>query len=226
MKFDQSLPHCQKSSMQVLQSAPGELGLGAANRSVNPNLICPPYILWLRRVHAGSDPSSPDPRPVVARPATHRRVISAVVTQSSSSSHKQHPSSPDPVPIVGRCIPIVARAAPVVVRPCTRRRALHTRHRLFFYSLPYSSSCIADLSSRAVDPSSRVASRRRTLQTRRRAVRTRRRALHTRRRMVRNSSSRPFPRPPCTRPRVPYKYARVLLFPRTLSEHPGLHLPR
>ena len=66
-----------------------------------------------------------------------------------------------------------------------------------FFKLPYPSSCIADPLSRAVDPSSRAANRRRDL-----------------------------PRPPRTRPREPYKYARVLLFPCTLSEHPGLHLPR
>ena len=93
---------------------------------------------------------------------------------------------------------VVARAAPVVARPCTRRRALHTHCRPFFLN---SYTC-------------------------RRVLQTRRWALRTRRREVRDPSSRPFPHPPCTHPHTPYKYACVLLFPRTLSEHPGLHLPR
>ena len=160
--------------MQVLQSAPGELGSGAANRSVNPELICPPYILWPRRVHAGSDPSSRDrsrhrpPCDPSSRDLSRRRAIFAVIAQ----------------------------APPVVARPRTCRRALHTRHRPFFLN-------------------SRI---------RRRALRTRRRQLLTRCREVCDPSLRPFPRPPRTRPRAPYKYARVLIFPRTLSEHPGLHL--
>ena len=115
--------------------------------------------------------------PVVARPATHRRAISAVVAQ----------------------------AAPVVARPCTRRWALRTRRRpfLFLTPIPVVARCgpvvaCCQPSSRAVDPSSGSA----------------------------DPSSRPFPRPPRTRPHAPYKYARVSLFPRTLFEHPGLHLPR
>ena len=144
---------------------------------MNPDLICPPYILWSRRVRAGSDPSSPDPQLVVTHCATRRRAISAVVAQSPPSSPEQHPSSPDPVPVVGRCVPVVA-------------------------SFLFNS------------------------RTRRRELSTRRRAVRTRRCEVRNPSLRPFPRPPRTRPRASYKYAQVLLFPRTLLEHPGLHLPR
>ena len=98
--------------MQVLQSAPGELGSGAANRSVNPELICPPYILWTRRVRAGSDPSSPIVRPIIA--------------QSQPSLPEQHPLSPDPIPVVRCCVPIVAR---FFLNSRTRRRELSTRRR-------------------------------------------------------------------------------------------------
>ena len=142
-KFGESLPPCQKNSVQVQQSTPGELGSGAANRSVNPKLICPLYILWPRRVRAGSDPSSLDPRPVVARPATHRRAISAVVVRCA---------------IRRRTISaIVARATPVIARPCTRRRVLRTCRRPIFFKFPYSSSRAVHLLSRAVEPSSRAA---------------------------------------------------------------------
>ena len=108
-KFGESLPPCQKNSAQIHQSAPGELGSGAANRSVNPELICPPYILWPRRVCAGLDPSSHDPRPVVACRATCRRAISAVVTE----------------------------ATPVIARPCTWHRVLRIRRRPIFFKYPY-----------------------------------------------------------------------------------------
>ena len=108
-KFDKTLPHCQKSSAQVLQSAPGELGSGATNRSVNPDLICPPYILWPGRVCSGSDPSSRD--------LSRRRVISASVARFPPSSHEQHPSSPNPVPVVGRCVPVVAHVHPSSLNP-------------------------------------------------------------------------------------------------------------
>ena len=109
---------------------------------------------------------------------------------------------------------------PVVARSATRRRPT-----LYPSSgVAYSSSPVSFFNSRT---------RRRALQTRRRAVRTRRCALttcrrtgRTHRREVRDPSSRPFPRPPRTRPHAPYKYVRVSLFPRTLSEHSDLHLPR
>ena len=132
---------------------------------MNPEPICPPYILWLQRIHVGSDPSSPNPQPVVVRSQPSSLVVQPVIARPPPSSFEQHPS-------------------------------LHAVHPL----------------SRTVDSSSRVA--------------TRRRALRTRRCKVRNPSSRPFPHPPRTRPRQPYKYARVFLFPRTLSEHPSLHLLR
>ena len=48
---------------------------------MNPELICPPYILWTRRIRVGSDSSSPDPRPIVVR--------------SQPSSPEQHLSSLD-----------------------------------------------------------------------------------------------------------------------------------
>ena len=142
---------------------------------------------------------------VVARRVIHRRAISAVVAQSPPSLPGQHPSLPNPVPVVERCIPVVAR---FFLNSCTCRCTMRTRRR-------------------------ELSTYRRALQTRRRALRTCRRALHTRRRTVRTRRwevrdplSRPFPRPPRTRLSEPYKYARILLFPRTLSEHPGLHLPR
>ena len=149
-KFDESLPHCQKSSVQVLQSAPGELGSGAANRSVNPELICPPYILWPRCVRAGSDPSSPDPRPVVARSQPSSRNLCGRRPSSTRrrptlypSSGVAYPSSPVffklPYPssrAANRCRvlqtrrlvvrtrcrdPSRARPAPVRVRPISTR---------------------------------------------------------------------------------------------------------
>ena len=175
-KFDESLPPCQKSSVQVLQSALGELGSGAANRSVNPELIWPLYILWTRHVCVGSDPSSPDPRPVVAR--------------SQPSSPNQHPSSPDFFlnfrthcralrtryrklwtrrrtlpPVVARCKPIVGHCGPIVVR-----------------YIPVVARCGPVVAT--------------------------------------------LPAPPRTCPRQPYKYVCVFSFLYTLSEHPGLHLPR
>ena len=79
---------------------------------MNPELICPPYILWTRHVRAGSDPSSPNPQPVVVR--------------SQLSSHEQHPSSHNPVPIVGCCVPVIAR---FFLNFHTRRRALRTHCR-------------------------------------------------------------------------------------------------
>ena len=133
-KFGESLPPCQKNSAQVLQSAPGGLGSGATNWSVNLELICPLYILWSRRVREGSDPSSHDPRPVVVRPATGRRTISAVVTRRATRRHV-----------------IFA----VVARPCTRCLVLRTRHRPIFFKFPYPSSSTTDPSSRAAYPSSR-----------------------------------------------------------------------
>ena len=159
-KFDESLPHYQKSSVQVLQSAPGELGSGAANRSMNPKLICPPYILWPRRVRAGSDLSSLDPQPVIARLQPSSPTAQPIVARSQSSSRnlrRRRPSST-------RCRPTLYPSSPV------------------FFKLPYPSSRIADPSSQAVDPSSRAASRCRVLQTRRRALWTRRRVLRTHRR--------------------------------------------
>ena len=159
---------------------------------MNPDLICPPYILWPRSVRAGSDPLSPG---------------------------KCDPSSPDPRPVIARSQPLS--------RDLRRRRTSNTRRRPTLYpssGVAYPSSPVSFFNSRT---------RRRELSTRRRAVQTRRRTLTTRRRMgrtcrreVRDPSSRPFPRPPRTRPRAPYKYACVSLFPRTLLEHPGLHLPR
>ena len=93
---------------------------------MNPELICPPYILWPRRVRAGSDPSSPDPRPVVARSELLSLVAQPVVSRSQPSSPKQHPSSPDPVPVVGRCVPVVAR---FFLNSCTHCCALRTCRR-------------------------------------------------------------------------------------------------
>ena len=127
-KFDESLPHCQKSSAQVLQSAPSELGSGAANQSMNPDLICPPYILWPQRIRAGSDPSSPDPRPVIARSQPLSRNLRRRHPSSTRrrptlylSSGVAYPSSPifflSPVPVVARCGPVVARCKPVI-RQC------------------------------------------------------------------------------------------------------------
>ena len=136
--------------------------------------------------------------PVVAQPATRCHAISAVVALSPPSLHEQHR---------------------IVARPCTRRRALRTHRRPFLFLTPVPvvarcgpvvASCRSVVarcrpvvgqcgpSSRAAYPSSRGA----------------------------DPSLRPFPRPPHTHPRTPYKYARVSLFPRTLSEHPDLHLPR
>ena len=113
---------------------------------MNPDLICPPYILWPRRVRAGSDPSSPDPRPVIA--------------QFPPSLHEQHPSLPDPVPVVGRCVPVVAR---FFFNSHTRRRSLWTRRRELSIHC-----CTLQTRRRA------VRTRRCALHTRRRAVRTRR----------------------------------------------------
>ena len=76
----------------------------------------------------------------------------------------------------------------VVARPCTRRLVLRTRHRPIFFKFPYPSSRATHLSSRAVDPSSRAA----------------------------DPSSRPFPHPPCTRLRQPYKYARIFFSPHSV----------
>ena len=207
-KFGESLPPYQINSAQVLQSMLGELGSGAANRSMNPELICPPYILWPRRVRTGSDPSSPDPRPVIVRPTTRRRAISAVVARRAT--HRRTISAVVVCRTTRRCAisAVVARATPVVARPCTRRRVLRTRRRPIFFKFPYPSSRTVHPSFRAVDPSSRAA-------TRRCVLRTYCHALHTRRREVRNPSSQRFPRPPRTRPRQPYKYARVFLFPST-----------
>ena len=189
-KFDESLPHYQKSSAQVLQSTPGELGSGAANWRVNPDLICPPYILWPRCVCTGSDPSSPDPRPVVTRSQSsshnlRRRHPSSTRRRPTlySSSGIVYLSSPvfflTPVLVVVRCGPVVVSYRPVVA-----------------HCQPSSGS--ADPLLHAAYPSLRGA----------------------------DPSSRPFPHSPCTHQRAPYKYARVLLFPCTLSEHPGLYLPR
>ena len=143
--------------------------------------------------------------PVVARPATRRRAIAAVVTRCGT--HRR------------AIYAVVARTAPVVARSYTRCWALHTCCRPFFFKLPYPSSRVAEPLSPAVDSSSRAAnpstgtadpSSRATYPSSRGA----------------DPLSQPFSHPPCTRSRAPYKYARVLLFPRTLSEHPGLHLPR
>ena len=176
-KFDDSLPHYQKSFAQVLQSAPGKLGSRAANRSVNPDLICPPYILWPRRVRAGSDPSSPDPRPIVTRSQPllrnlRRRRLSSTRRRPTlylssgvayPSSPEQHSSLSDPILVVRRCIPVIAR---FFFNSRTRRRALRTRRR--------------ELSIRRCE----LSIRRRALQTRHQAVRTHRHALHTRRHEV------------------------------------------
>ena len=102
-----------------LQSAPGELGSGAANRSVNPELICPPYILWMRRVRAMSDLSSSDPRSIVARSATRRHLThDPSLHDLSRRCPKNHPSSPD-----FNC------TRPIFLNFRTRRRALRTRRR-------------------------------------------------------------------------------------------------
>ena len=101
---------------------------------MNPELICPPYILWPRRVRAGSDPSSPDPRPVVPRPVTHRRAISAIVI-CRATRHRAISA-------------VVARATPVVARPYTRLRVLRTCRRLIFFKFLYPSSRATYSSSR------------------------------------------------------------------------------
>ena len=71
--------------------------------------------------------------PVIARSATHRRTISAVVVRSHPSSPEQHlsspeqhPSSPDPVPVVGCCVLVIAR---FFFNFRTRRRLLRTSRR-------------------------------------------------------------------------------------------------
>ena len=169
--------------LQVLQSTPGKLGLGAANQSVNPELICPPYILWPQRVRAGSDPSSLDPRPAVTRSQPSSPAARSVVARSQPSSRnlrRRRPGNTRRRPTLYPSSGVAYPSSPV------------------FFKLPYLSSRVADLLSRVVDPSSRVA----------------------------DLSLRPFPCSPHTRPREPYKYAHVLLFPRTLLEHPGLHLPQ
>ena len=61
---------------------------------MNPELICPPYILWTQHVRAGLDSSSPDPRPIVARSQPSSPIARPVVAQSQPSSPEQHPSSP------------------------------------------------------------------------------------------------------------------------------------
>ena len=181
-KIDKTLPHCQKSSVQVLQSAPGKLGSGAANRSVNPDLICPPYILWLRCVCAGSDPSSPDPRLVVARSQPLLRDLRHRRTSSTRRRPTLYPSSlactrrrPTLYPSSGVAYP----SSPVsFFNSRTRCRALRTRRR-------------------------ELSTRRRALQTRCRAVRTRRCALTTRRRtgrIRRRDPSRARPAPVRARP--------------------------
>ena len=173
-KFGETLPPCQKNSAQIQQSEPGELGSRAANRSVNPELICPPYILWPRSVRAGSDPSSPEPRPVVARSQPLSFVARPVVARYLSSLPKQHPLLPNPVPVVARFF----------LNFHTHRRLLYTRR------------C--------------------ELLTRRRALRTLCQALHTCRREVRDPSLRPFPHPPRTRPRQPYKYTCIFFSPHSV----------
>ena len=153
-KFDKTLPHYQKSSAQVLQSAPGELGSGAANRSVNPDLICPPYILWPRRIRVGSDPLSPDPQPIVARSQPLSRDLRCHRMSSTRRRPTLYPSSG-----------IAYLSSPVSFfnsRTCRRslrirRHELSIRHRA-------------------------LQTRRRAVRTRRRALHTRRRAVWTRRR--------------------------------------------
>ena len=128
----------------------------------------------------------------------------------------------------------LCRVEPVVARSATRRcptrdqssrdlsrcRASSTRRCPTLYpssGVAYPSSPVSFFSSRT---------RRLALRTHCLELSTRHRTGRTRRREVRDPSSRSFPRPPRTCPRAPYKYVRVSLFPRTLSEHPGLHLPR
>ena len=185
--------------------------------------------------------------PVITRSATrHRPIRDPSSRDRSRRCSPRNPSSRD-LSCRRAISAVVAQAAPVAPRPCTRRRpTLYPSSGVaypsspVFFKLPYPSSRVAEPSSPAIDPSLCAASRRRMLQTRRRMLQTRRRALrtrrctlHTRRRAMRtrcrevhDPSSQPFPCPPRTRPRAPYKYARILLFPRTLSEHSGLHLPR
>ena len=160
-KFGESLPPCQKNSAQVQQSALGELGSRAANRSVNPELICPLYILWPRRIRVGLDPLSPDPRPVVARSQPSLFVARPVV--------ERYP----PSLFVAR--PVVAQATLVAAQPCTHRWMLRTCRRPIFFKFPYPSSHAVHPSSRVVDLSSRAATRRCALQTRRWALHTHRR---------------------------------------------------
>ena len=118
-KIDKTLPHCQKSSAQVLQSTPGELGSGAANRSVNPDLICPPYILWPRSIRAGSYPSLPDPRPVVVRSQPLSRDLRRRRTSSTRRRSTLYPLSG-----------VAYLSSPVsFFNSRTRRRALRTRRR-------------------------------------------------------------------------------------------------
>ena len=189
-KIDKTLPHCQKSSAQVLQSAPGELGSGAANRSVNPDLICPPYILWPRSVRAGSDPSSPNPRPVITRSQPLLRDLRRRCTSSTRRRPTLYPSSSVAYP-----------SSPVsFFNSRTCRRALQTRRR----ALPAIVARCRLVVGQCGPVVARVGS------------------VVARCATCRRDPSRTRPAPV----RAPYKYARVSLFPRTLSEHPGLHLPR
>ena len=78
--------------------------------------------------------------PVVARPVTHRRAISAVVARvtpvvarSQSYVPDRDPSLPDSTAIVAR--PCTRCCVPVVARPCTRCRLLRTHRRPNFFKL-------------------------------------------------------------------------------------------
>ena len=184
------MPPCQKSSAQVLQSASGKLGSRAANRSVNLELIWPPlYTEDATRLRGVG--------PVVARPATCCRAISAVVTRET-------PVITHPRPVVARSQPYAPNCDPSSPNPTPVVARFFLNFRTHCRMLPPVVVC-SHPSSHAADPSSR------TLDPLLRGVQL---VIAT------------FPMPARTCPRQPYKYTRVFSFRCTLSVHPNLHLPR
>ena len=139
--------------------------------------------------------------PVVARPTTRRRAISAVVARRATRRRAISAVVVRRATCHRTISAVVAQATLVVARPYTRRWVLRT--------------C------------------RRTLNTRRRKLSTRRRALPlivarcipvvARCMTRRHTPSRA--RPALVRA-SPISMRVRFFFPRTLSEHPGLHLPR
>ena len=126
--------------------------------------------------------------------------------QGRTRCHPIHdPSLPDPRPVVTRSQPSSFVARPVVAR---NPPSLPEQHPSSPDPISIVGCCILVVARFFLN------------------FHTRRHALRTRRHEVRDPLSRPFPRPPRTRLRQPYKYARVFFFPYTLSKHPGLHLPR